>query len=176
MRTYVTDAPSPEPPTEPTPPRHTHRLALRTPRPLPHRTLTPRHAAAADRHPAGDGEAPGVPDLGCRRFGEMALRMVLEALDRRRHLSTLRPLLGSTPFDLVTAVVRAGAPGRGLGTAHLRRVHVRPLDQDRAEVFGSYVRGGRTFAIAGRLERAPAARRRSADAGGAWRFTSLQVG
>lgn len=202
MKPYVTAAPHAEPPTatvaERRPPvltesRCARRPALHAPRRVPHDACTPHHPAAVrslrdDRTTAGTrpdertgrdtetGPGFGVADPGCRRFVEVALRIVLEVLDHRRQPPALRPLLAPTPFDLVTALTRAGAPGRRLGAARLRRVHVHPAGPDRAEIFGSYVRGERTFAIAGRLERAPAARRQSSDAGGGWVLTALQVG
>ncbi|MGW0175414.1 Rv3235 family protein [Rhodococcus sp. NPDC003322] len=185
MRTYVTAAPHAEPPTAPEPATRpqaqcARRPDLHAPHRVPHTARTghrttgdPAGACVRPDRPAATGA--DRPDLECRRFAEVTLRMILEVLDHRRQAGALRPLLASTPFDLVTALTRAGAPGRRLGAARLRRVHLHPGGPDRAEVFGSYARGERTFAIAGRLERT-AARRRSEEAGGGWVFTALQVG
>lgn len=199
MKRYVTAAPNGEPPVSPaatpTPlptetPRCNGRPDLRSGRRLPHRTPTPRHHAAAS-HP--DREAlptHATVDPDCRRFTEFVLRSILEVLDRRRHPSGLTGLLAPTPLNLVSALTRAGMPGRSLGAAGLRGVHIRHTTPDSAEVFGTYVRGPRTFAIAGRVERAKPGPRSNADTTktttthrrntgtpvAGWVVTSLQVG
>ncbi|MFD1813428.1 Rv3235 family protein [Rhodococcus gannanensis] len=192
MEPYVTTAPHCEPavgsrvPDARTAeqPRCSGRPDLRSGRRLPHRTPTPRFA------PCG-GAVTTAPD--CRRFCELTLRSVLEVLDRRRHTSALIGLLAPTPMDLVAALTRAGAPGRQLGAAALRRVHVTTSGPNSAEVFGTYARGPRTFAIACRVERvapptqpttgssraatrATTHRRNAGRPAAGWVVTSLQVG
>ncbi|MFD4264167.1 Rv3235 family protein [Rhodococcus sp. NPDC058481] len=110
-------------------------------------------------------------DPEAQRFAEHALRLTLEVLDRRRPPAQLRPLLAPALVDLVAALSRRPLAARRLGVASLLRVHLRPSDLDTVEVFGSYSRGPRMFAVAARLERTPAA-----ESLGGWRVTSLQVG
>ncbi len=107
-------------------------------------------------------------------FAGPAMRLVFEVLDRRRPPQHLRHLLAPAPLDLVRALARADAPGRRLGAAHLRRIHLQPVGTDAVELFGSYLRGDRTFAVAARIEPAPPP---GATGGrGGWMITSLQVG
>ena len=101
-------------------------------------------------------------------FADAALRRVLEVADRRRPIAQLRPLVAPALIDTVTALTRS--PHTAAAT--LRRVRVRMVDGDeenqanQAEVFGSYTRGSRTLAIAGRIE---LHRDR-------WRIVALQLG
>ncbi|MFD5177723.1 Rv3235 family protein [Nocardia sp. NPDC058379] len=90
---------------------------------------------------------------GAERFAEQVVRLVLEVVDRRRQVDQLR----SVSDPLVLAAVRTMlaqdlVPGRELGAAALTRVRVTAADPGGAEVFASYQRGDRTFAVAGRIE------------------------
>ena len=100
---------------------------------------------------------------GAAQFADMALRRVLEVVDRRRPPSQLKSLM--SPL-LVDAVV-ASTASRQLTTASLRRVGLRPAATlESAELFATYTRGARVRAIAGRIEL------RS----GRWQLTALQMG
>jgi hypothetical protein len=81
-------------------------------------------------------------------FADAALRRVLEVVDRRRPIAQLRPLVTPALIDTVTALTRA--PHSAAAT--LRRVRVRMVDSESAEVFGTYTRGPRTLAVAARIE------------------------
>ncbi|MFC9787732.1 Rv3235 family protein [Rhodococcus sp. NPDC127528] len=168
---FVTGAPPAEPPldtpgtprtTEPPLPRHSGPSGLHAPRRSAHDGRSPSRGAPV--HPA---------DPAALRFAETALRLTLEVLDRRRQPAQLRTLLEPAPIDLVAALARAGSPARRLGVAQLQRVHLRPSGPDVAEMFGTYARGNRTFAVAGRVERRPAAPNGTRDG---WLITSLQLG
>ena len=95
-------------------------------------------------------------------FADAALRRVLEVVDRRRPIAQLRPLVAPALIDTVTALTRA--PHTAAAT--LRRVRLRMVDGEAAEVFGSYTRGPRVLAVAARIE---LHRDR-------WRIVALQLG
>lgn len=95
-------------------------------------------------------------------FADAALRRVLEVVDRRRPIAQLRRLVTPALIDTVTALTRA--PHTAAAT--VRRVRVRMVDGEAAEVFGTYTRGPRIMAIAARIE---LHRDR-------WRIVALQLG
>ena len=95
-------------------------------------------------------------------FADAALRRVLEVIDRRRPVAQLRPLVAPVLIDTVVALARAPHTA----TATLRRVRLRMVDDEAAEVFGSYTRGTRVRAIAARIERHH----------DRWRIVALQIG
>jgi Family of unknown function (DUF6459) len=95
-------------------------------------------------------------------FADAALRRVLEVVDRRRPVAQLRPLVAPVLIDAVIGMART----THTATATLRRVRLRMVDDEAAEVFGSYTRGQRVRAIAARVERH---RER-------WRIVALQIG
>jgi hypothetical protein len=100
---------------------------------------------------------------GAAQFADMALRRVLEVVDRRRPPAQLRSLMSQLLVDAV--IVTAGTRHRT--TASLRRVGLRPAaSTEAAELFATYTRGARVRAIAGRIEL------RS----GRWQLTALQLG
>ncbi|MFI2282550.1 Rv3235 family protein [Nocardia beijingensis] len=102
-----------------------------------------------------------------RRFAESAVRIVLEVLDRRRPVPQLAVVADATVVAAVRTVLDAGfVPGRGLGVAVPIRVSVVLVDARTAEIFAAYARGGRRFALAGRIVR-------SRSAG--WRLTALRI-
>ncbi len=98
------------------------------------------------------------------------MRMLIEVIDRRRSADQLSPLFTPSMIDLVRTIVRNPPPGRRLGFAAVRRVHVAYQSDVSAEIFGSYTRGPRMFAFAGRIELAIDPRRPG------WTVTSLRVG
>ena len=83
------------------------------PRPMPRDLLPPRAAVV---------------------FADAALRHVLEVVDRRRPIAQLRPLVTPALIDTVTALTRA--PHTAAAT--LRRVRLRMVDGEAAEVFATY--------------------------------------
>lgn len=103
------------------------------------------------------------PASGAVQFAELALRRVLEVVDRRRPLSQLRPLMRPRLLDVVVTLTQS----RHGAVATLRRVRLRaapgPAD---AEVFATYTRGRRVRAIAARIE----------FRSGRWQLTALQIG
>ncbi|MEW2481156.1 Rv3235 family protein [Mycobacterium sp. NPDC049093] len=100
---------------------------------------------------------------GAAQFADMALRRVLEVVDRRRPPSQLKSLMSQLLLDAVVA----SATSRHVTTASLRRVGLRPAaSPEAAELFATYTRGARVRAIAGRIEL------RS----GRWQLTALQLG
>lgn len=133
----------------------------RTPRRTPHdgRSALPPIALAA----AGDAHI----HRAARDFTEQALRLVLEVIDRRRSPTQLKKVLDPTMIDMVRARSVGAFPGKNLGTATLERVHVRLVDATAAEVFGTYNRGPRVFAVAARITDRP---------GKGWSVTSLRFG
>ncbi len=95
-------------------------------------------------------------------FADAALRRVLEVTDRRRPVAQLRPLVAPALIDVVVAMTRT----THTATATLRKVRLRMIDDETAEVFGSFTRGQRVRAIAARVER-------HRDR---WRIVALQIG
>jgi hypothetical protein len=121
--------------------RRTPRPRRPVPRPTPHDPLPPPAAVA---------------------FADLALRRVLEVADRRRPIAQLRPLVTPALIDTVTALMRVPQTA----AATLRRVRVRMVDGEAAEMFATYNRGHRIRAIAGRIE----------QVNDRWRIVALQIG
>jgi hypothetical protein len=130
------------------PPPSPAALHRRTPRPL--RSL-PR---PTPRDP--------LPPPAAVVFADAALRRVLEVADRRRPIAQLRPLVTPALIDTVTALTRVPQTA----AATLRRVRVRMVDGETAEMFATYTRAQRVRAIAGRIE----------QRGDRWRVVALQIG
>jgi hypothetical protein len=130
------------------PPPSPAALHRRTPRPL-------RRVATC---PAQDP----LPPQAVIVFADAALRRVLEVIDRRRPFGQLRPLVAPVLIDPVVALTRTTHSA----TATLRRVRLRMVDDEAAEVFASYTRGSRVRAIAARVERYR----------DGWRIVALQIG
>ncbi len=118
---------------------------------------------------AGNSRAAAVPD-DARRGAEQALRLLLEVLDRRRPADRLGKMFSPNVIESVKTIVKTHTPGRRLGPASLRRVHLSRTSHNAAEVFGTYARGSRIFAVAARLEYKSGARCTG------WTITSLRVG
>ncbi len=89
-------------------------------------------------------------------------------LDRRRPHTQLKAMLEPALVDMMRVLSTAPRVGRELGAASLERVHLRILDTETADFFGSYTRRERVFAVAGRVARRP-------DIAG-WRVVALQLG
>ncbi|MBF6465170.1 hypothetical protein IU427_08225 [Nocardia beijingensis] len=117
------------------------------------------HASTA---PAGEETRSAA-----RRFAESAVRIVLEVLDRRRPLPHLATVADATVVAAARTLIRADlVPGRNLGVAAPIRVSVVLVNDKTAEVFATYGRGERRFALAARIVRT-----RSAG----WRLTALRL-
>jgi hypothetical protein len=97
-----------------------------------------------------------------QQFAERALRLVFEVLDGRRSAAQMRPLAEPAVIAAVQTLVRTGGGDRRLGAALLVSVRVVPDETGAAEVFGGYERGGRRFAVAGRITMKRGDRRLSA--------------
>ena len=143
------------------PPPSPAALHRRTPRPSP--------CPSGGWAPSLRGEYPQrpvprdpLPPRAAVVFADVALRRVLEVVDRRRPITQLRPLVTPALIDTVTALTRA--PHTAAAT--LRRVRVRMVDGEAAEVFATYTRAHRVRAIAGRIEHADER----------WRIVALQIG
>ncbi|MDJ0395182.1 Rv3235 family protein [Rhodococcus sp. G-MC3] len=110
-----------------------------------------------------------VPE-DARRSAEQALRLLLEVLDRRRPAEQMGTLFAPAVVESVKTIVRTPTPGLRLGVASLRRVHIARASTNSVEVFGTYRRGPRVFAVAACL------RYRSGKRRSGWTVTSLRVG
>ncbi|WP_230987179.1 Rv3235 family protein [Mycolicibacter heraklionensis] len=109
-------------------------------------------------------------------FADAALRRVLEVVDGRRPSTHLHPLLAAGLADSVVSA-RLATAGR-VEPATLQRVRVQSAGSGEpasaVEVFGTYRRGRRTHALAGRVESIP---RRGAGANStAWQIVALHIG
>ncbi|HET6731323.1 Rv3235 family protein [Mycobacterium sp.] len=123
-----------------------------------HRSTPRRLRPVASRPTVRDPQPPHVAVA----FADAALRRVLEVIDRRRPVAQLRPLVAPVLIDAVVTLART--PHTAAAT--LRRVRLRMVDDEAAEVFGSYTRGPRVRAIAARVEQ-------HRDR---WRIVALQIG
>ncbi|MED5812340.1 Rv3235 family protein [Mycolicibacterium sp. 050232] len=124
---------------------------------------TVRHAPSPRRLRLVSPEPERRLQPGAAEFADMALRRVLEVVDRRRPPAQLRSVMSQLLLDAVVAAAKPRHPT----TASLRRVGLRPTaSADAVELFATYTRGARVRAIAGRIEL------RS----GRWQLTALQVG
>ncbi|POX99432.1 hypothetical protein C3469_16960 [Mycobacterium kansasii] len=136
-----------------------------------HPPLRPRSLRAPRRargeHPTNEGMSAPIRQAAV--FTDAALRRVLEVIDRRRPATQLRSLLAP---NLVAVLSVSEAVAGQHGTAVLRRVRLQPVgsSDSAAEVFGSYSRGDRIHAIAGRVERVTAA------GGARWVVVALHIG
>jgi hypothetical protein len=148
------------------PPPSPTALHRRTPRPSPCPSggLAPNLRGEYPQRPVGSRSVVPAPQppRAAVVFADAALRRVLEAIDRRRPVAQLRPLVAPALIDAVIALART----THTATATLRRVRLRMIDDEAAEVFGSYTRGQRVRAVAARVER-------HRDG---WRIVALQIG
>lgn len=129
------------------------------------RSLGTHHGLA--RHDAARHDVD-VPE-DARRGAEQALRLLLEVLDHRRPAEKMGKLFAPNVVEAIKTIASTHPPGRRLGPASLRRVHIARSAPDAAEVFGTYARGPRVFAVAARLEYRATTRRSG------WTITSLRV-
>ncbi|GGG12523.1 hypothetical protein GCM10007304_28170 [Rhodococcoides trifolii] len=166
---YLGRAPRSEPPL----------VGSRTRRLPPHRLSHSRpgpHSGRSGRGPlppsnvSTESRVLALQTVEVREFATSALRHVLEVVDRRRGASTVAHVLSPAVVGMVGALATAAVPGRHLGVAVLQRVHVSVVSPNHAEVFGTYSRGDRVFAIA-----AGARYRRSAGRAPSWSVTSLRL-
>ncbi|MFX1758053.1 Uncharacterised protein [Rhodococcus gordoniae] len=119
---------------------------------------------------ANTDDRPDLPvDPAVGRVAESAVRLVLEVVDGRRPA-----VQSATVLDprLVSTIVTGRTPRAGRSTAVLLRTRVRPVDADTVELFGSYARGERVFAFAGRM----VCKRPRPRAPHRWTITTLWLG
>lgn len=141
----------------------------------PRRYATRRATAHDGRSPRPTRTAPVATPLAptvdpaAAAFAERAVRVVLEVLDRRRPDTQLEAVLDPVLHDAL-APTRSAHPDAG--SAILLRTRLRAVDADTAELFGSYTRGHRVLAVAGRVSRTAPTRR----APHGWLITSLWLG
>ncbi|WP_143690406.1 Rv3235 family protein [Williamsia sterculiae] len=121
---------------------------VQTPRVSARVPVTGVSALTPMRQRPRDDVDPAVRELGMR-----AMHLVLEVVDRRRPPAQLAPIAVPHIIDQLRASVGPRATSRTAAT--LRRVHVQWPRPDAAEIFGTYQRGDRVQAIAGRIERVP---------------------
>ncbi|WP_255773280.1 Rv3235 family protein [Mycobacteroides abscessus] len=96
-------------------------------------------------------------------FADAAMRRVLEVMDRRRPIAQLRPLLSDGPLS---AVLARSSRVPATTAARLSKIRVRRCADDSAEIFGTFERGGRVRAFAGRIR----------SVRGNWLVVALQLG
>ena len=131
---------------------------------LPQLTHTARRSPHSGRSPGAALVPKRELPLTAKRFAENAFRLALEVVDRRRSPTQLRTVLEPALVDMLRTLSTAALPGRDLGAATLGHVHLKMLDAASAEVFGTYNRGPRVFAIAGKVR----------QTNGQWLVTSLR--
>lgn len=73
---------------------------------------------------------------------------MLEVLDGRRPAAQLRKLAAPQVLAAIETLARSAPPGRGLGPAHLKKLGIELSGPNTAEIYGSYQRGNRVFALA----------------------------
>ncbi|MEE2057542.1 Rv3235 family protein [Rhodococcus artemisiae] len=108
-------------------------------------------------------------DTSAHRFAELAVRLVLEVVDGRRPDAQLMTVL--TPA-LVTTFGAARHARTEADSAVVLRTRLQTVDARTAELFGSYARGHRVFAMAGRVVRTPVRGRTRHG----WVITTLWLG
>ncbi|MFD6163238.1 Rv3235 family protein [Nocardia sp. NPDC060256] len=90
----------------------------------------------------------GETGSAASRFAESSLRLVLEVLDGKRSVVQLRRLAAPSVLAAIETLARTAPPGHGLGPAHLTKLGIELTGPNSAEVYGSYQRGPRVFAVA----------------------------
>ncbi|GAA1479979.1 Rv3235 family protein [Gordonia sinesedis] len=105
------------------------------------------------RHPVA------VPDttVEARAFALSITKQVFEVVDRRRSATHLTQRVASRLLDQLGVLARTNVtrPGGAPASARLRRVHLQMSGPAAAEIFGTYERGRRVRAFAGRIEHVP---------------------
>ncbi|MFC9438978.1 Rv3235 family protein [Nocardia sp. NPDC057030] len=154
-RPSLSPAPPLEPPLDGDRPGRARSDALSPRAALPCRRMPGRSGPAdraAQRRARPDGRlssygTDGETGSAATRFAESSLRLVLEVLDGRRPVVQLRRLV-APPVLAAIETLRAAPPGHGLGPALLTKLGVELTGPNTAEVYGSYQRGNRVFALA----------------------------
>ncbi|WP_433576421.1 Rv3235 family protein [Nocardia brasiliensis] len=113
-------------------------------------------ARAAGRRARHDGRLTSYgteteTGSAAHRFAENSLRLVLEVLDGRRPVAQVRPLTSASVFAALETLARTAPRGAALGPAQLTKIGVEPAGPKTAEVYGTYQRGHRIFAVAARV-------------------------
>ncbi|MBY6349897.1 Rv3235 family protein [Rhodococcoides corynebacterioides] len=109
------------------------------------------------------------PELAAARSAaDRLLRGAFEVIDRRRAPNSLRAGVSPAVLGMIASLSTTEVPGRAAGVAVLRTVHVRRGAGGHLEVFGSYSRGERRFAVAAQLSI-------GRPAGSPWIVTSLRL-
>lgn len=97
---------------------------------------------------------PGVQTAtAARACAVVALARTLEVLDGRRPRGLLAGDVDETVLTQIGAMLQRGVAAEAAECARLLRVHVQLRSASSAEFFGSFERGPRVRACAGRLER-----------------------
>jgi hypothetical protein len=101
-----------------------------------------------------------------RAFAEASLRVLLETIDQRRPVHHVKNYVTPALLDHVRGLSARSSQAPRRRAASLGRVHLRLIDDGTAEIFGSYSRGERHFAIAARV---------SMGIDGSFRVTALAI-
>lgn len=138
--------------------------ACKPPSPAALHRSTPRPLRRAPCYTPAEPEVPRAAAV----FADAALRRALEVADRRRPAATLKPMLVPALIDAVLA--NTAVPSTE-GAAVLRRLRMRTAattdgEASAVEVFGTFSRGRRIHAVAGRIEVVDAR----------WQVVALQLG
>ncbi len=123
---------------------------------------------AADESGRVGSRTVSAATLEARTFAISTITLLFEVLDRRRSLNQLDAHAPVHLLDHVAALARAQGTSRSSAaetSAALRRMHVQMFGPGAAEIFGSYRRGERVRAFAGRIERRPRRVRTSVGSG-----------
>ncbi|MFD6896170.1 Rv3235 family protein [Rhodococcus sp. NPDC060086] len=166
---FIRPVPLFEPPVQESCTAHRPHALRRT---TPHSGRSGRTRVAADRIRSRIPlDTPLSPDIdpSAHRFADLAVRLVLEVVDGRRPDTQLSTVL--TPA-LATTFSAARHARSEADSAVVLRARLQTRDARTAELFGSYARGHRVFAMAGRVVRAPA---RGHNRHG-WVITTLWLG
>ncbi|MFT4043613.1 MAG: Rv3235 family protein [Gordonia sp. (in: high G+C Gram-positive bacteria)] len=138
-------------------------IALAEPSAAPSRSPATANTPTPARPPARAGASVSsrtvaAATVEARRFAIATATLIFEVIDRRRALTHVQLRVAPAVLDQIGVLVRtnvARSAGDGTGAARVRRVHIQMCDSAAAEIFGSYVRGQRVRAFAGRVERLP---------------------
>jgi hypothetical protein len=168
VRTFVMRAPRIEPRLERGPdPAESAALPARAhPTSDLHTVVSRRRAYPGSGH-TGRGDEPGATDADAKQFAGYALRLVLEVLNGKRVATVLARVLDPELVNVMRSYCRGTAPmpGRNLGAARMPVIEVHRAAPDQVEFYGTYLRGARKFAVAGRVTHT----RRG------WRVSALQL-
>ncbi|MFE3544235.1 Rv3235 family protein [Nocardia sp. NPDC059177] len=118
------------------------------------RASAPRGISLAVRKACRQARPPEIEfATGAEQFADQVVRLLLEVVDRRRTAVQLSSVVDERVLSAVQTMIGQDlAPGRALGVATVTKVRLTSRSATGAEVFASYQRGPRTFALAGRIE------------------------